>query len=42
MTSYVQPDDDSVENKEVAEAIFLDDNNDLSHIEGEVRNVFFS
>ncbi|KAG7547118.1 Zinc finger FYVE/PHD-type [Arabidopsis suecica] len=36
MTSYVQPDGDSVENNEVAEAIILDDNNDLSHIEGEI------
>ncbi|CAL9225857.1 unnamed protein product, partial [Arabidopsis halleri] len=36
MTSYVQPDGDSVENNEVAEAIFFDDNNDLSHIEGEI------
>lgn len=40
MKPYVQHDGDNVENKRVVKAMIVDDSNESSHIEGEVRNDF--
>lgn len=40
MKPYVQHDSDNVENNIVVKAMIVDDNNESSHLEGEVHNDF--